>query len=495
MQRRADGLRNWRLTKPDDRGPGQVKVQALLAQRSTVHLVNDALQIDIHATATPLPAEQAGALPDNPLRTQLRFSGRYRGQAFVIDALTSDELSFQETGRSFSLRGQLDSGTTHLEAVGSAADVFKFAGIDAQLDLSGPSLAQLGPFFNISVPATRPYRLSAKLHKTATDYAFTELHAEIGATDLAGELNLDVSNERAMLHTSLQSQVLHVDDLGLWHDHEAAAKPDAAPTSAQDAPEPSARRFSAHAWPLARLQDLDAQVELKIKQLHVPKLSAVQSLQLSAGLDDGVLDITPLTLGLADGHAEGSLVIDAREGLPAVRTKLEWRDLDLDQLLPELPEKTQMAGKVQGQARLSGRGDSLAAVLGSAVGSLGVSLRDANISNKLDAKMGLNGGKLLRALVSSERQVALRCASLTLDFRNGIGKSRRLLIDTEETHIEGSGSLNLKDETFDLLLLPQPKQPGLLSLRKSIRVKGTLRDADYALAEREEPSRASGCGP
>jgi uncharacterized protein involved in outer membrane biogenesis len=497
MQRRADGLRNWRLTEPEDHGPGRVRVMSLQAQRTTIHLAHEGLALELHVAATPLPAEQPGALPDNPLRSQLRFNGRYRDEAFTGEASTSEVLSFQDTGQPFSLHGQVDAGKTHLDIDGSAADIFKFATIDAQLGLRGASLGLIGPFFKAKVPTTRPYRIDTRLNKTATDYAFTQIKAEIGKTDLGGELNLDVTNDKPVLRTSLQSEVMHVDDLGLWAGDTPSAPP--APHAAStEKNAPTQRRLSTRTLPFDRLQDVDAQVEIKIKALHVPTLGAVESLQFTASLDDGVLDITPLTLGLAGGRAEGSLVVDARdarEGQPAVRTKLEWRDLDIDRLVPELPEKTTLTGKLQGQARLSGRGDSVAAVLGSASGSLVLSMREASISNKLDAKMGLNGGQLLRALVSNEHQIPVRCTSATLDFRNGVGKSRRLLIDTDETHVEGSGSLNLKEESFDLLLLPQAKKPGLLTLRKSIRVKGSLRDVDYELVEREEPSRASGCGP
>src|SRR6195952_2429750 len=39
MERQADGLRNWRVTRPDDRGPPRVRVLAIDARRSRMHTI------------------------------------------------------------------------------------------------------------------------------------------------------------------------------------------------------------------------------------------------------------------------------------------------------------------------------------------------------------------------------------------------------------------------------------------------------------------------
>ncbi|MBC7956197.1 MAG: AsmA family protein, partial [Cytophagales bacterium] len=40
LERQADGLRNWRLTRPDDRGPARMRVLSLQTLRSQIHVVH-----------------------------------------------------------------------------------------------------------------------------------------------------------------------------------------------------------------------------------------------------------------------------------------------------------------------------------------------------------------------------------------------------------------------------------------------------------------------
>ncbi len=55
------------------------------------------------------------------------------------------------------------------------------------------------------------------------------------------------------------------------------------------------------------------------------------------------------------------------------------------------------------------------------------------ISNLLDAMLGLNGGKVVWLKLTGDRDIALNCASAVIDFKNGIGKSRELILDTAQT--------------------------------------------------------------
>jgi hypothetical protein len=53
LERRSDGLRNWRLAHPDDRGPGRVKVLAIRGERATMRVLDGPLALDFEARATP----------------------------------------------------------------------------------------------------------------------------------------------------------------------------------------------------------------------------------------------------------------------------------------------------------------------------------------------------------------------------------------------------------------------------------------------------------
>ena len=123
---------------------------------------------------------------------------------------------------------------------------------------------------------------------------------------------------------------------------------------------------------------------------------------------------------------------------------------------------------------------------GSASGPLSLALENGSLSHKLDAKLGLNGGKLLRSFFSGDKQVPIRCGQVAVDFSRGTGTSRQLLLDTEQTRIDGAGSLHLGDESWAVLLTPSPHGAAPLALKASVLAKGSFRDLSYALAERAD---------
>lgn len=133
------------------------------------------------------------------------------------------------------------------------------------------------------------------------------------------------------------------------------------------------------------------------------------------------------------------------------------------------------AGPVAARFDLKGQGVSVAAMLGTVSGSVKMVMEEGGrISKKLDAALELNAGKFLRVLIAGDKAIAINSAAIDFGFEDGVGKSRAIELDTEQTRIDGAGVLNLHDETMDFLLTPHPKKPAFLALNSSIRVNGPL---------------------
>ena len=79
-----------------------------------------------------------------------------------------------------------------------------------------------------------------------------------------------------------------------------------------------------------------------------------------------------------------------------------------------------------------------------------------------------------------------------LAIDQGTTSTRAILFDTEQTRIDGNGTLNLRDETLDLLLDPTQKKPGAFSLHSAIRVQGALRHPVFALEDNAGPRTVAG---
>jgi hypothetical protein len=327
------------------------------------------------------------------------------------------------------------------------------------------------------------------------------VRGKIGSTDLAGEFSITLNKARPILRAALRSESANLSDLGSLvgaglsldkaADQEKAAPDEAGPArkdSRPDDSEPGAPKllFSDRAFNTERLKTLNAQVTLDVRKLKAVELPELKSLRVTADLNDGVLSLKPIDIGLAGGHVVGLFTFDGQQMPPSSHARMELKDMRLERLLDRLPNGAKSAGSLKGHINLKGQGDSVAKILANSSGSMEVSMEGGRISNLLDAELGLNAGKILRLLITGDRVIGIHSAVVAFDFKQGLGKSKTILLDTDQTHTEGTGIIDLRDETIDVLLTPHPKKPGSLSLHSSIRVYGSIRQPKFSLQEKAQ---------
>ena len=207
LERQADGLRNWRLVHPDDRGPTRIRLMSIEAVRSRIRFAHRGLGLDLQTAASPVEAAEA------PWTTRVAFEGTYRDAAFSGEALTGPELTFLDTGRPFPLRGQVVSNGARLDVDGQATDLFTLAGIDAKVALRTPSLASLKPWLGKPLPTSPPVEIGGRLTKAADAMSMADLTAKIGATRFAGSVSYDRSVEPRRFRADINSRAVRVEDL------------------------------------------------------------------------------------------------------------------------------------------------------------------------------------------------------------------------------------------------------------------------------------------
>jgi uncharacterized protein involved in outer membrane biogenesis len=485
LERTADGLRNWRLRRPERRGPGQTRVLTVEAQRSRIRFVNREIDLSLVAVVTPANEPAAG------LTTRISFEGTYAGAPFTAEALNDGFVSFRGSGLPFRVRGHLVSRKTRMDIDGSFTDIFDLGPIDAALRVSGPTLSQLHPFVRIQPPASRPFDFRAQLKQQDKVYRFTALTGKIGETDVAGAATYDRSGERPRVEADLSSTHAHVRDVRAL----IGLQPPGSNSNDQAAG--GSGVFPSRDISAGKLRALDARVALHARKLKAENIPMLDSLRLQARLTDGALELSPVDLGVAGGHVTGSLTLDATRDLVSSTATLELRDLRLERLLPSVAEKARGAGAIGGHIKLAGQGNSLAAMVGSSNGSIKATMARGRISSLADAQLGLDFGRVLFAFFRGDRDSTIHCGALSFSVRNGIGKSQDIVLETDWTHVDGAGTIDLRKEQLDLKLTPEPKEPGLFTRRASIRVHGPFRSVKTALEQRvEQPAGATrtACG-
>ena len=495
LERQADGLRNWRLTRPDDRGPGVVRVMALEAVRSRIRFVHRGVGLDVQTAAST--AEEASA----PLTTRVAFEGTFRGAAFSGVALTGPELTFLDTGRSFAIRGHALAAGGRLEVDGRATDLFQLAAVDVVAALNAPSLAVFGPFVDRKLPATPAIAVNGHLTKAADTFSLADAAATIGSTQLSGTLSFDRSKPTSRLRADLHSRAVRLEDLRwtaayartLMPPQGAAQhKPDVPAVAVEPAATPTVAA-SAHATdgePAARIA---ADVHLTADRFSASRWPAASSLDITARFADGVLAITPLAFGFGGGRATGRVDLDTQRVPPEATLRADLSGMRLEAMLPALPADKRVSGAVDGAIEMAARGHSFDEWLATIAGKISARLRGGSMSSKLDAELGLSGSRFLRALFGGSERVPIRCAATDIELRAGQARTHSLRLETERTHVNGAAQVDLKSGAFDVLLTPSPDRPGLLELRKAIQVRGTPGKVSYALADPKPGAPTRSC--
>ncbi len=526
LERAEDKRRNWTLKEPAKSAePSRFRLGSLSVKRSTLHFDEhgEDFVVDVRVDTAPARADAQlkEAAADKAAQTQYsthyRFTGDYRDAKFQGEAWTGDILSFQESSVPFALKGNLQAGTTRAQVEGTIADVMELSAIDVRLDIEGQTLASLYPFLLLPLPASPPYRFSGHLVQKGPSYTVNDLKGRIGSTDVAGSAGYVKREPRPLLTAQLKSNQLNLADLGPIIGLETKSKTAAAaePLTQQETntrPKAQAaerQRAGERVLPegtLAsgegvlprgkfdggRLKAIDAEVDFAAARLEAPNALAVENMRFSFRLKDAVAKLVPLEFGYAGGRIVSEVTIDARE--PQLRTTFnsDFRNLQLSKLMPTLPKPAQGVGSVGAQVRLSGVGNSIAEAAAGANGSVTAAVSKGQLSNLLDALAGLNGGKILTLLVGGDRDIAVNCGAASFKVNDGVGQSQFFVIDTAQTRIDGSGTFSLKNEQLNLRVEPQPKSPGILSLRTPLYVRGTFRHPDAGLEKAPLVARAGG---
>ncbi len=504
FEKASDERKNWVLQAPSDTTEAsRFRISSLSVDQGQLRYIDhgEPLTVDIQANTFVPTAKakitDAKAKADNTrYTTRYAFKGKYHEAGFSGEALTGDVLSFQESNLPFPIKGQLHAGTTQMKVEGTIADVVNISAIDARLEISGQTMASLYPFLLLPLPASPPYEFHGHLVQQGKRYAIDDLSGKIGSTDIAGSAAYVRQQPRPLLSAKLSSKLLNIADLGPIIGLETkdsrhtaagtAAKPTQPETNTRTQAQARERQTGGDKilptgtaakgegvlprgkFEGRRLKSIDAEVDYSAASLKAPRALPVENMKFSFRLHDAVATLTPLEFGFAGGRIVADVMIDARQE-HALRSlfNVDFRNIKVAKLFPTLPSAAKGVGQLGAQIRLSGNGNSIADAAANANGSVTAAIA--------------NGRKVISLLVGGDKDIALNCGGMAFTVKDGIGQSQLFVIDTAQTRIDGSGSFSLKDEHLDIVIVPKPKRPGILSLRTPVHLFGSFRHPDFGL--------------
>lgn len=479
LERRSDGLRNWRLTRPEDRGPGRVRVQALHAVRTQARIVDGALDLDLSLVSRPLPqrvvtarggpgdaqtgAAGSGAIPALQLAHHVSLNGRRRGTPFTAEVDVGDWLSLMGTGHGFPLRGELATPLARLTAEGVAGDLVGDSLLQGQWSVAGRGVGELAavlgpPGAVIALSWSLPVKAQGAVDKQGARWRFSGVRASLGRSDLAGELSLEQAAGRPgdppaarpvpRLVATLRSERLDTAEL-----RQAA---------------PGGERSVAGGG-----AGLQAELDWQVKRLAGLPPADWEAVTAHVTVRGRRATLSPLQFTVWGGVAQGHIQVDASSPPLSLSAALKLPGVPLSRLADGRMAAQGVAGELALELDLSSRGETGQALAGALRGDVTGRLQRASLPAGLEAKLGLDGGRWLRSLVAGDERLPVTCSAFALQFEQGIGQVRQLLLQTPHLTVSGQGRIDLPARRYELLLAPQRQSPALLALDRWLHLQGS----------------------
>ncbi|WP_201193621.1 AsmA family protein [Pseudomonas fluorescens] len=494
LQRLADGRANWTFQfdpKDPNAEPSSwvVDIGSIGFDKGHVTLDDQTLktQLDllIDPLGKPIPfseivgdkaaktAQDKGSAPQD-YAFALKVKGQYHGQKLTGEGKIGGLLALQDATRPFPLQAQVAIADTRVELAGTLTDPLNLGALDLRLKLAGTSLGNLYPLTGVTLPDTPPYatdgHLIAKLHEAGgAVFRYEGFNGKIGASDIHGDLAYVASQPRPKLSGSLVSNQLLFADLAPLIGADSNAKQKA---RGGESKQPADKVLPVEEFKTERWRDMDADVEFTGKRIvHSEKLP-FNDLYTHLVLTDGALSLEPLRFGVAGGKLDAQIRLNGRTEPLEGNARLTARGFKLKQLFPTFEPMKTSFGELNGDADISGRGNSVATLLGTANGNLKMLINDGAISRELMELAGLNVGNYVVGKIFGDKEVKINCAAADFDIKSGLASTRLFVFDTENAIIYIDGTANMTTEQLDLTVTPESKGWRLISLRSPLYVRG-----------------------
>ncbi|MBD8541467.1 AsmA family protein [Oxalobacteraceae sp. CFBP 8761] len=478
VQRRADGSNSWTFK---DNGPSEWKVdlQRLAFDSAKVRYVDEPVGLDLRATADSIKggetASTAAGVP--PYGLTFTLAGTYNkakitggGKAGAVLSLTGDDTSFP-------IEAEATAGENKLGLRGIIRDPRSLSGFALQMQLAGASMADLYGLTGVLLPETPPYATKGTLlgKKDGDFWTFTykDFTGKVGASDIAGTLAYAQRKPRPLLTGALTSKQLRLADLGPTVGADTGEGTKAAGKVTAPAP---GKALPVDQFNTAKWGALDAEVKFTGKQILRTADIPLRDIETTIRMKDKVLTLTPLSFALAGGRITSNIRLDGREKVLDASARLAARGVKIRELFPKLQSMQATFGEINGDGALVGKGNTVAAMLGTSQGEINAVVTEGTVSQFVLELAGLNVANAVYVKIFGDKQTMLNCVAATTTVRNGRANIDRFVLDSEDAVVNATGYVDLATEKLDVDVRPKTKGARILSLRTPLYARGTFKD-------------------
>lgn len=491
LERRTDGSVSWQLGSATVRDrPTPIPQFGTLRMAQGQVFYDDApltltgvadVSWSSHAAGNASRTDERRAVADSGtsnLRMQAR--GTYQKLPVVVALQAFGNLpGSTEASASTATAIKLDAtvGRAKLLFLGSAADPLSLNELSGRFEVNGPSLAAVGLPFGVTLPTTTAFQAEGLVAKSDALWRVRLNQATVGASRLNGAFTYDMGGAKPVLAGRLGGTRLALVDLGPAVGVE--------PVRAVQA-RSSGKVLPDKPFNLVALRAMDANVLIDFQEVDLNSrlLEPFVPLRGHLRLLGGVLTITDLDARTAQGQVRGFVMLDGRPATALWRSDLRWEGVQLARFVKQkraTGNPSYISGRLSGQTRLQGRGNSTAAILGSLQGQARTQLDDGAISHLVVEAAGLDLAQGLGLYLGRDESLKVLCGVADLVAQGGVFRPRVMVLDTNDSAIWVEGTLSLATELIDLRAVVMPKDFSPLTFRTPLLVRGNLSQPTVSL--------------
>ena len=449
LEQDAEGRKNWVLDREQkEKQESRVFIRHLTLDNGQLKYHDAVRKINL---VTDVSTDETG----------LAFTtkGKYQGLDVNASGHAGHVLSLRDANTPFPLKAEAKIGATALKVDGSVTGIAALETFDASVQLSGKSLSHLYQIVKVAFPDTPAYTTSGRLVREGSVVRYEKFTGKVGESDLSGTLQVDIGGKRPYMTGNLASKTMDLGDLGIVVGTGQPRKGGVLPDSPFDP---------------GRWDSVDADVRIKAGTIKRPEQLPIENLSARIQMKDRVLTLNPLEFGIAGGKLVGPVKLDGSGDTIKADLKMRVQKLQLAQLFPTLKQNKGSVGDLTGLVELTGGGNSVGRMLGSANGKIGVFMDGGEISRFMMEVAALDLWGAAAVKLKGDENIAIRCAIADFAVKNGLMQTNAFVFDTSTVLIEGGGVVNLKNEEMNLMLNPKPKDSSVASLNTPLYVQGTF---------------------
>jgi uncharacterized protein involved in outer membrane biogenesis len=460
--------------KPDAPPTPAPQIGDLQINDGHAHVVDPALKADF--TADIATSQQT---VDGERQIRIDEKGTYAGQPITGQAVGGALLSLRDASHPYPIDLQLANGATKVSLKGTVRNPMNFAGADLKLRFSGPDMSLLFPLTGIPLPKTPPFDIAGNLDYSARKIVFRDFSGKVGSSDLEGEITVDPTSVRPLVVADLKSRSVDLADLGGFIGSQPGrmSTPNQTPQQKQELAraEASPQLLPTKPIDLPTLRAADVQLKYDGEKI-IGKGVPFDRINVVMTIDDGRIQLKPVALGVGRGQIEGTIdLTPLSDKQTRLRSNIAVQRVDLGRLLAATGV-TNGSGTIGGHAVLDSTGNSVATFAANGDGSVQLVMSGGgDLSSLLVDISGFEFGNSLLSALGIPKRDQIECFVGDWGLRQGLLSTKTMILDTSDNITQGSGDVNLRNETLDYRLKTEAKHFSIGTLPAPIAITGPFK--------------------